>query len=101
MAIAPLHPSPPLAAADGVRQVHAVLDRCASVAELSGYAASSLIGLGKPLGGPAWPAMPFRSTREIDLEGRRIVAGTHPARHQHVVRTVGHDVLYPRVWEAD
>ena len=43
MAIAPLHPSPPLAAADGVRQVHTVLDRCASVADLSGYAASGLI----------------------------------------------------------
>ena len=43
MAIAPIHPSPPLAAADGVRQVHAVLDRCASVDDLSGYAASSLI----------------------------------------------------------
>ena len=44
MAIAPLHPSPPLAAVDGVRQVHAVLDRCAGVGDLSGYAASSLIG---------------------------------------------------------
>lgn len=44
MAIAPLHPSPPLAVADGVSQVHAVLDRCASVDDLSGYAASSLIG---------------------------------------------------------
>ena len=43
MVIAPFHPSPPLAAADGVRQVHAVLDRCASVDELSGYAASSLV----------------------------------------------------------
>src|SRR5213083_407589 len=43
MAIAPLHPSPPLAVADGVRQVHAVLDRCGPVDELSGYAASSLI----------------------------------------------------------
>src|SRR5580765_6592610 len=44
MATAPLHPSPPLAVADGVRQVHAVLDRCGSVDDLSGYAASSLIG---------------------------------------------------------
>jgi hypothetical protein len=44
MAIAPLHPSPPLAVADSVRQVHSVLDRCASVEALSGYAASSLIG---------------------------------------------------------
>lgn len=44
MAIAPLHPSPPLAVADGVSQVHAVLDRCASVDDLSGYAASSLVG---------------------------------------------------------
>ena len=44
MAIAPLHPSPPLAVVDGVRQVHAVLDRCAGVEDLSGYAASSLIG---------------------------------------------------------
>jgi hypothetical protein len=43
MAITPLHAAPPLAAADGVRQVHAVLDRCASVDDLSGYAASSLI----------------------------------------------------------
>ncbi|WP_344135348.1 DUF222 domain-containing protein, partial [Pedococcus bigeumensis] len=43
MAITPMHPSPRLAAADGVRQVHAVLDRCASVGDLSGYAASSLI----------------------------------------------------------
>jgi hypothetical protein len=43
MALAPIHSSPPLAAADGVRQVHAVLDRCASVDDLSGYAASSLL----------------------------------------------------------
>src|SRR5580765_7718030 len=44
MATAPLHPSPPLAVADGVRQVHAVLDRFGPVDGLSGYAASSLIG---------------------------------------------------------
>ena len=44
MAIAPLHPSPPLAVADSVRQVHMVLDRCVGVEDLSGYAASSLIG---------------------------------------------------------
>ena len=44
MAIAPLHPSPPLAVADSVRQVHSVLDRCAGVQDLSGHAASSLIG---------------------------------------------------------
>ena len=44
MAIAPLHPSPPLAVSDGVRQVHSVLDRCDGVEDLSGYAASSLIG---------------------------------------------------------
>ena len=44
MAIAPLHPSPPLTAADAVRQVHSVLDRCGPVDDLSGYAASSLIG---------------------------------------------------------
>jgi hypothetical protein len=44
MAIAPLHPSPPLAVVDSVRQVHSVLDRCAGVEDLSGYAASSLIG---------------------------------------------------------
>src|SRR5580765_1339686 len=44
MAIAPLHPAPPLAVADSVRQVHSVLDRCAGVEDLSGYAASSLIG---------------------------------------------------------
>lgn len=44
MAITPLHPSPPLAVADGVRQVHSVLDRCAGVEDLPGYAAASLIG---------------------------------------------------------
>ncbi len=44
MAIAPLHPSPPLAVADSVRQVHSVLDRCAGVKDLTGYAASNLIG---------------------------------------------------------
>jgi hypothetical protein len=44
MAIAPLHPSPPLAVTDGVRRVHSVLDRCAGVEDLSGYAASGLIG---------------------------------------------------------
>ena len=43
MAIAPIHPAPPLTAADGVRQVHTVLDRCGSVEGLSGYAASSVI----------------------------------------------------------
>jgi hypothetical protein len=43
MAIAPLDPSPPLAVSEGVRRVHSVLDRCAGVEELSGYAASSLI----------------------------------------------------------
>ena len=44
MAIAPLDPSPPLPVADGVRQLHSVLDRCDGVEELSGQAASSLIG---------------------------------------------------------
>ncbi|KQU70724.1 HNH endonuclease signature motif containing protein [Phycicoccus sp. Root101] len=44
MAIAPLHPSPPLAVADGVRQVHRVLDRCDTVPALSGAAAASLLG---------------------------------------------------------
>src|SRR5690349_23209927 len=43
MAIAPIHPAPPLAAADAVRQVHAVLDRVESVDGLSGHAASSLV----------------------------------------------------------
>ncbi|GAB3069773.1 DUF222 domain-containing protein [Pedococcus soli] len=43
MAIAALHPSPPVAVADGVRQVHAVLDRCERAADLSGQAASVLI----------------------------------------------------------
>jgi hypothetical protein len=43
MVIAPLHPSPPVTADDGVRQVHSVLDRCAPVEELSAYAASRLI----------------------------------------------------------
>jgi len=43
MAIAPIHPAPPVAAAEGVRQVHAVLDRVGPVEELSGYAASSVI----------------------------------------------------------
>lgn len=43
MAIAPLHPSPPLSAADAVRQVHSVLDRCDGVGELSGHEASGLI----------------------------------------------------------
>ncbi|WP_235545671.1 DUF222 domain-containing protein, partial [Phycicoccus sp. Soil802] len=43
MAIAPIHPAPPVAAAEGVRQVHAVLDRVEPVEELSGYAASSVI----------------------------------------------------------
>ena len=44
MAIAPIHPAPPLAAADAVRQVHTVLDRCAPVDDLDGYAASRLLG---------------------------------------------------------
>jgi hypothetical protein len=44
MAIAPLHPSPPLALADSVRQVHSVLDRCAGIEDLSGHAAAALIG---------------------------------------------------------
>jgi hypothetical protein len=44
MAIAPLHPSPPLAAAEVVGQVHAVLDRAGPVESVSGYAASSLVG---------------------------------------------------------
>jgi hypothetical protein len=44
MAIAPLHPSPPLAAAEVVGQVHAVLDRAGPVDGVSGYAASSLVG---------------------------------------------------------
>src|SRR5689334_1861916 len=44
MAIAPLHPSPPLAAAEVVGQVHGALDRCAPVDDLDGYAASSLVG---------------------------------------------------------
>ena len=44
MAIAPLHPSPPLAAAEVVGQVHAVLDRAGPVEDVSGYAASSLVG---------------------------------------------------------
>src|ERR1044072_524663 len=43
MVIAPIHPAPPLAAADGVRQVHAVLDRVGPVEQLSGYAASGLV----------------------------------------------------------
>jgi hypothetical protein len=43
MAVAPLTSSPPLAVVDAVRQVHAVLDRCAGVEDLSGYAASSLV----------------------------------------------------------
>lgn len=43
MAIAPLHPSPPLPVADGVRQVHSVLDQCEGVEELSGQEASGLI----------------------------------------------------------
>ncbi|WP_457254658.1 DUF222 domain-containing protein [Pedococcus sp. P5_B7] len=43
MAIAPIHPAPPLTAAEGVRQVHEVLDRVGPVDELSGYAASSLV----------------------------------------------------------
>ncbi|WP_344134447.1 DUF222 domain-containing protein, partial [Pedococcus bigeumensis] len=43
MAIAPIHPAPPLAAADAVGQVHAVLDRVGPVEELDGYAASSLV----------------------------------------------------------
>ncbi len=44
MTIAPLHPSPPLAVVDGLRQVHSVLDRCGGVDDLSAYAAASLIG---------------------------------------------------------
>ena len=44
MAIAPMHPSPPWAVVDGVRQVHSVLDRCAGVEDLSAHAAASLIG---------------------------------------------------------
>jgi len=43
MAIAPLHPSPPVTAAEGVRQVHGALDRCGGVEELSGYAAAQLL----------------------------------------------------------
>src|SRR6476620_3062454 len=43
MAIAPIHPAPPLTAAEGVRQVQTVLDRCGPVDGLSGYAASSLV----------------------------------------------------------
>lgn len=43
MAIAPLQPSPPLSVADGVRQLHSVLDRCDGVEELSGQEASTLI----------------------------------------------------------
>lgn len=43
MAITAIDPAPPLAAADVVRQVHAVLDRVGPVDDLSGYAASSLV----------------------------------------------------------
>jgi hypothetical protein len=43
MAIAPRTPSPPLPAVEAVRQVHALLDRCACVDDLGGYAASSLL----------------------------------------------------------
>ncbi|WP_406829952.1 DUF222 domain-containing protein [Pedococcus sp. KACC 23699] len=44
MSIAPLHSSPPLTAASGLREVHAVLDRCGGVDDVSTYAAASLIG---------------------------------------------------------
>lgn len=43
MAIEPLHPAPPLAASEGVQQVHSVLDRCSGVDGLDGYAAAQLL----------------------------------------------------------
>lgn len=43
MTVVPLAAAPPTAVAEGVRAVHAAIDLCAGVEELSGYAASRLL----------------------------------------------------------
>src|SRR5665213_3806948 len=35
-----------------------------------------------------------RSVREVDLERGGIISRSHSSRHQHIVRTIGNDVLF-------